>query len=112
MKICLNQYQRYYNSVKEDLKINHTCLAIMKTARSIESNMKYLCHYNFIHVTSFYFLGDGIIEKVNFRLKRGDVTVSKNMSINTLVMTQIQMSKTQARKIKSTYCVIYLTIMV
>ena len=37
MKMCLNHYQTsYWNSDKEDLKSDNTCLAIKKIARSIE----------------------------------------------------------------------------
>ena len=71
MIICLQHYQRYYNSVKEDLKSDHACEAIEKVARSIESNMDYLCHYEFIDVTTFDFIGDSIIEAVNCELKKG-----------------------------------------
>ena len=73
---------------------------------SIESNMEYLYHYKFIDVTKFDFVGDSIVEASSSGLKRGDVTVSTNMNIDTSALTQVQLSKTQARKNTSTYCVI------
>ena len=39
----------YYNSVKKDFKNDHACVSIEEIARSIENNMKYLCHYHFHH---------------------------------------------------------------
>ena len=98
MKMCLRHYQQYYNSVKEDLKSDHVYKHIEEVAMSIESNMGYLYHYKFIDVTTFYFFGDSIIEASNSGLKRGDVTVSTNMNIDTSALTQVQIGKTQARK--------------
>ena len=37
MKMCLHYYQRYYNSVKEELKGDHVCKHIEEVAMSIES---------------------------------------------------------------------------
>ena len=70
MKTCLRHYQRYYNSVKEDLKSDNTYLAIEKIAMSIERNMKYLRHYQSIDVTIFDFVGDSIVEAANCGLRR------------------------------------------
>ena len=103
LKMCLLRYQIYYNSVKKELKSYHVGDIIEKVARSIEIIMKYVCHYYFIDVTTFYFLGDSIAKSANCGLKRGDVTVSTNMNIDTSTLTQIQISKTQAKKITSTY---------
>ena len=69
IKLCLHHYQSYRNSVKEDLKIDYVCEAIDITARSIESNLDYLYHYQFIDVARFEFLGDSIIEAEDCGLK-------------------------------------------
>ena len=84
--------------MRKDLKSNHACLAIEEVATSIEINIKYLCYYHFINVTTFCFLGDSIVKGGICGLKRGDTSVSKNMNIDKSVMTQIQISKTKARK--------------
>ena len=113
MKMCIHHHQRYYNSVNEELKSDHTCKSIGEVAMSIESNMEYLWHYKFIDVTTFDFVGDSIIEVSNSGLKRGDVNnVSTNMNIDISTFTQLQIGKKQARKITSTYCVTALEIMV
>ena len=87
VKLCLCHYQNYYNRVKKNFKSDYACLAINKIARSIETNMKYLCHYRFIDLIIFDFLGDSIIEGENCGLKRGDVTVSANINIDTSALT-------------------------
>ena len=112
IKIYLRYYQRYYNSVKKELKVDHACKNIKEVAMSIESNIQYFCCYKFIDVTIFDFLGDSIVEASNSGLKRGGVTISTNMNVDTLAFTQAQIGKTQARKNTSTYCVIDLEIMV
>ena len=56
---------------------------------SIESNMKYLCHYKFIDVITFDFVGYSIAEEANCGLKLGDFTISINMNIATAALTQI-----------------------
>ena len=96
MKKNLRQHQRYYNSMKEELKIDHVCKDIEEVAIPIESNMYCLCYYKFIDVTTFDFVGDSIFEASNNRLKRGDITVSTNMNIDTSALTQVQIIKTQA----------------
>ena len=60
--------------------------------------MEYLCHYKFIDVTTFDFVGDSIVEASNSGLKRGNVTISMNMNIDTSALTQVQIGKTKARK--------------
>ena len=69
MKMYLHHYQSYYNSVKKDIKSDHACEIIEEVAISIERNMKYLCHYHFIDVTTFDFVGDSIAEAKNCGLK-------------------------------------------
>ena len=69
--MCLHNYQSYYNNVKKDLKSDSACEIIEEVARSIEINMKYLCNYHFIDVTTFDFLGDSIVEAANCRLEKG-----------------------------------------
>ena len=59
----------------------------------IEASMEYLCHYKFIDVTTFDFVGNSIVEASNSGLKRGDVTFSTNMNIDTSVLTQVQIGK-------------------
>ena len=49
--------------------------------------MKYLRHYEFMYGTAFDFVGDIIIEAISCGLKRGDVTVSTNVNIDTSAMT-------------------------
>ena len=72
----------------------------MEVAISIERNMEYLCHYEFIDVTIFDFIGDSIFEVVNCGLKKGDVTFSINMNIDTSSLTQVQIGKhTGSKKI-------------
>ena len=56
--------------------------------------MGYVCHYHYIDVATFVFFGDSIVEAANYGLKRGDVTGSTNMNIDTSALTQIQISKT------------------
>ena len=60
--------------------------------------MEYLCHDKLIDITTFDFAGDSIVEASNSGLKRGGVTVSTNMHIDTSALTQIQISKSQAKK--------------
>ena len=64
-------------------------LHIEKVAMSIERNMEYLCHYKFIDVTIFDFICDSTVEALNNGLKRGDVTFSTNMNIDTSALTQV-----------------------
>ena len=97
-KICLRYYPRCHDSVNKYIKSEHACLAIEKITKSIEYNMKYSCHYHFIDVTAFSFLGNNIFKGANGRLTKGDVTVSKNMSINTSAMTQTQIFQTHILK--------------
>ena len=87
--MCLRHYQKYDSSVKKYIKSDHACNFIKEGTKSIENNMKYLCHYYFIDVTTFNFLGDTIVKGANHRLKRGDVIVSKNMNIDISAITQI-----------------------
>ena len=68
--------------------------------------------YQLIDVTPFKFLGDSVVEGANCVLKRGNVTIFKNMNIDTSALTQIQVSKTHDRKSTSIYCIIDLEIMV
>ena len=75
--------------MKEELKSDHACTIIEEVALSIESYMKYLCHYEFIDVTTFDFVGDSIIEAANCGLKRSDKKLSTNMNIDTSALTQI-----------------------
>ena len=82
--------------MKEELKRDLNCTIIEEVTISIESNMKYVCSYQLIDVTAFYFVGDIIFEAANCRLKRVDVTVSKIMSIDASALTLI--GKTQTRK--------------
>ena len=69
IKMCLYHYQSYYNSVKKDIKSDHVCDIIEEVAISIERNMKYLCHYHFIDVTTFDFVGYNIDEATTCGLK-------------------------------------------
>ena len=73
---------------------------------AIERNMEYLCQYHFTDVTTSDFADDSIVEATNCGLKRGDVTISTNMNIDTAVLTQINISKSQARK-KHKYVLCY-----
>ena len=98
IKTCLCHYQSYYNSVKKDLKSDHACEIIEEIAISIEINMRCLWHYHFIDVTTLDSVGVSIIEGSNCGLKRGDNSVSTNMNIDTLALTQIQISEIQAQK--------------
>ena len=87
MKMRLHYHQSYYKSVREDLKSDYTCNIVEEVARSIEINMKYLCHYHFIDVATFDFVGDTVVEVANCGLKRSDVTVFTNMNIDTSALT-------------------------
>ena len=112
MKLCIYHYQSYYNSVNKGLKIDHAYEIIEEVARSIEINMKYLCHYHFINITQFDFLSDSIVEVAKCGLKSDNVTVSTNMDIDTSSLTQIQISQIQARKNNKFLLNYYLAIMV
>ena len=98
MKICLRHYRNYYKSFKKELNIDHACEAIEDVSMSIENNMEYFCHYQFIDVTLFDIVGDIIVEASISVLKRGDFTVSTITKIDTPLLTQIQIGKTQAKK--------------
>ena len=89
MRMCIQHYQQYYNSVKEELKSDNSCKYIEEVAMSIEINMEFLCHYNFIDVTTLYLVGDSIVEGSNSGLKRVNVTVSTDMNIDTLSLNQV-----------------------
>ena len=56
---------------------------------SIDTQIKYISHSNFINITTFDFLGDSIAEAVNSGLKEGHQHVSTNMTINTSAATQV-----------------------
>ena len=55
--------------------------------------MGFWCHYKFINITTFDFLDDSIIAALSYELKRGYVTDSIHMNIDTSELTQIQISK-------------------
>ena len=65
---------------------------------SLELNLNHICHYNFLNVTSFDFLGDSIVEAVNSGMKHGDQQVNTNMTINTSASTQIDIVQNQMKK--------------
>ena len=54
---------------------------------SLENNMKCLCKYLFIDVTTFNFVGDNIAEALNSELKKSDITITINMNIDTSAFT-------------------------
>ena len=101
---CVSITTKVLQQCQGDLKSDYKCEAIEKLARSIESKIWYLCDFYFINVTTFDFLGDIIVEAANYGLKRGVVTVSTNMNIDTQALNQIQISKTQ-KTCGHTHCV-------
>ena len=48
--------------MEEELRSYHACTHIEEVAMSIIIKKEYLCHYKFIDVATFDFVGDSIIE--------------------------------------------------
>ena len=96
MKLCIKDYQLYYQSRKKSFNNEALCESIEKILKSIENNLSYLCHYYFRDITTFDFLGDSIAEAVNSGIKNGYTKVSTRMTINTSASTQLKISKDQS----------------
>ena len=98
LKICIDDYNRYYQLEKASFKNEALCTSIEDILLSLKTNMRYFCHCYFIDVTTFDFLGDSIAEAFNSGLKTGQDKVSTNMTINTSAASQIQHLHTQNTK--------------
>ena len=98
LKICVADYNSYYQSQKVSFRNEALCTAIEDIFLSLNANMKYFCHCYFIDVTTFDFLGDSIAEAFNSGLKTGQDKVSTNMTINTSAASQVQHLHTQNNK--------------
>ena len=66
-----------------------------KLISSINSKNELLLHHFFKDVSTFDFLGDSIVESVNFTLKHGNLKVSSKMDISNSGYTQIKAAESK-----------------
>ena len=93
MKTSFTHYERYYNTIKCEIKSEYVQQAIEKIALSIKTNIKYICHCYFINVTTFGFVWDSIAEAANSGIKSGNIQVSTNMTINRSSAAQLKIGE-------------------
>ena len=98
LKMTIRDYKKYYSSHKQSFSNESLCESIESIILSIDTQLKYISHPNFLTTTAIDFLGDSIVEAVNSGLKEGHQHVSTNMTINTSASTQIQIFENQIYK--------------
>ena len=89
LRNTITDYKRIYQYHKDSFSNDALCESIESIILSIDTQIKYISHSNFINITTFDFLGDSIAEAVNSGLKEGHQHVSTNMTINTSAATQV-----------------------
>ena len=55
MHLILKHFKRYYNSVKSQLNSEYVQKEVEHIAMSIETNLKYISHFYFIDIATFFF---------------------------------------------------------
>ena len=98
------EYEYSLNKFKSFFETTHQCLGdaavdeLTKLVNNINTKRKFLLHYYFMDIATFDFLGDSIVESVNFSLKKGNLKVSSKMDISNSGFTQLK--STEAKYMK------------
>ena len=107
--ISIKNFRSYFKD-KKDLIGNVSSFELNTLISKIVSKQKLLLNHHFVNVCTFDFLGDSIVEGINFHIKKGPLKVTENMNlavsgfnqIKSTEITAIKKSIASAKKINST----------
>ena len=98
IKLLFEAIEKYYNTIKEDLKSEDGCNAIEKIILSLDQNTKSISSHAFLNVTCFDFRGDSIAESSYSIAKCGSQAIKSNSALNTCGVKLTRISQNRGRE--------------